>query len=130
MIQGESGTGKELVARAVTEPKPGVHIFDLGQNFAGIIRLHVRGAAGTSVRLRYGEMLHRDGTLMTENLRRARATDTYILTRRVALRRLVEFVQQPFCNTVERAAKVTTDSAKSKLFTVIVFLPNLNIDIL
>ena len=70
---------EELVPRAVTEPKPGVYIFDLGQNFAGIIRLHARGAAGTSVRLRYGEMLHRDGTLMTENLRRARATDTYIL---------------------------------------------------
>ena len=51
----------------------------LGQNFAGLIRLRTRGAAGTTVRLRYGEMLHRDGTLMTENLRRARATDTYIL---------------------------------------------------
>lgn len=70
---------EELRTRQVTEPKPGVFIFDLGQNFAGIIRLRAHGAAGTSVRLRYGEMLHRDGTLMTENLRRARATDTYIL---------------------------------------------------
>ena len=30
------------------------------------------------VRLRYGEMLHPDGRLMTENLRKARATDFYI----------------------------------------------------
>ena len=30
-------------------------------------------------RLRYGEMLHPDGRLMTENLRKARATDFYVL---------------------------------------------------
>jgi alpha-L-rhamnosidase len=68
---------QELPARRVTEPSPGVYIFDLGQNFAGIVRLRVKGAAGTVVRLRFGEMLHRDGRLMTENLRRARATDSY-----------------------------------------------------
>jgi len=39
----------------------------------------VKGPAGTQVQLRYGEMLHADGSLMTENLRRARATDFYIL---------------------------------------------------
>jgi alpha-L-rhamnosidase len=70
---------QELAAQRVTEPKPGVYIFDLGQNFAGIVRLKIKGAAGTRVRLRFGEMLHRDGTLMTENLRKARATDTYTL---------------------------------------------------
>jgi alpha-L-rhamnosidase len=47
----------------LTEPKPGVHIFDLGQNFAGWARLRVRGPAGTQVRLRYGELLYPDGTL-------------------------------------------------------------------
>jgi alpha-L-rhamnosidase len=70
---------QELAAKRQTEPAPGVHIFDLGQNFAGLVRLQVKGAAGTKVRLRYGEMLHQNGTLMTENLRRARATDTYTL---------------------------------------------------
>ena len=70
---------QELKPVARTEPKPGVYIFNLGQNFAGVVRLQVRGPAGTTVRLRHGEMLHPDGTLMTENLRRARATDTYIL---------------------------------------------------
>src|SRR5258707_13237024 len=35
--------------------------------------------SGTQIRLRYGEMLHPDGRLMTENLRKARATDFYIL---------------------------------------------------
>jgi alpha-L-rhamnosidase len=45
------------------EPKPGVFIFDLGQNFAGWVRLRVQGPAGTRVRLRQGELLYPDGTL-------------------------------------------------------------------
>ncbi len=70
---------QELPTKRVTEPKPGVYVFDLGQNFAGVVRLKIQGAAGTQVRLRFGEMLHQDGTIMTENLRKARATDTYTL---------------------------------------------------
>lgn len=70
---------QELPAKQLTEPKPGVYVFDLGQNFAGLVRLKVKGAAGTQVRLRYGEMINKDGTIMTENLRRARATDFYTL---------------------------------------------------
>lgn len=69
----------ELPARRLTEPRPGVYIFDLGQNFAGLIRLKIKGPAGKKVQIRYGEMLHPDGRLMTENLRRARATDYYVL---------------------------------------------------
>ncbi|MGA2500646.1 MAG: family 78 glycoside hydrolase catalytic domain [Tepidisphaeraceae bacterium] len=70
---------QELKARRITEPRPGAYIFDLGENFAGIIRLKVKGPAGKQITIRYGEMLHPDGRLMTENLRRARAVDTYIL---------------------------------------------------
>jgi alpha-L-rhamnosidase len=47
----------------LTEPKPGVWIFDLGQNFAGWARLRVQGPARTHVRLRYGELVYPDGTL-------------------------------------------------------------------
>ncbi|MCK4792518.1 MAG: family 78 glycoside hydrolase catalytic domain, partial [Desulfobacteraceae bacterium] len=42
------------------------------------VRLKVKGKAGTKVVLRFAEMLHKDGSIMTENLRRARCTDTYI----------------------------------------------------
>jgi alpha-L-rhamnosidase len=70
---------QELPAQKVTEHKPGVFIFDLGENFAGVVRLKTKGPAGTKITLRYGEMLHPDGRLMTENLRKARATDHYIL---------------------------------------------------
>jgi len=47
----------------ITEPKPGIFIFDMGQNFAGVARLKVSGPAGTKVQLRYGELIHDDGTL-------------------------------------------------------------------
>lgn len=47
----------------LNEPKPGVFIFDFGQNFAGWARLRVAGPAGTCVRLRSGELLYPDGTL-------------------------------------------------------------------
>ncbi|NLX23099.1 MAG: family 78 glycoside hydrolase catalytic domain [Phycisphaerae bacterium] len=48
---------------AVAQPSPGVCIFDMGQNFAGRVRLRVKGPTGTRVALRYGELLHADGTL-------------------------------------------------------------------
>jgi alpha-L-rhamnosidase len=69
---------QELPAKTVTKRSDGTCIFDLAQNFAGTIRLKLNGPAGHRVTIRYGEMLHPDGRLMTENLRKARATDTYI----------------------------------------------------
>ncbi len=73
------GVTEELPAKSISEPKPGIYLFDFGQNFAGNVRLRIKGKAGTTVTLRFGEMRHQDGTLMTENLRAARATDTYTL---------------------------------------------------
>lgn len=63
----------------IREPAPGVFIFDLGQNFAGVPRLKVKGPKGTIVRMRFAEILNPDGSLYTTNLRGARAHDTYIL---------------------------------------------------
>ncbi len=68
-----------LKPKAVTSPKPGVYIFDLGQNMVGWARLHVAGKAGTKVQIRFGEVLKPDGELYTENLRTAEATDNYTL---------------------------------------------------
>lgn len=64
---------------ALTEPKPGVFIFDMGQNLVGWCQIKVRGPAGTTVRLRHAETVRPDGTLDMANLRGARATDTYTL---------------------------------------------------
>lgn len=70
---------EEVEPVEITSPEEGVSIYNLGQNFAGIARLEVKGQAGTRLRLRFGEMLHPDGRLMTENLRKARAHDHYVL---------------------------------------------------
>ena len=70
---------QELKPVAITQPKPGVWVADLGQNFAGWDRLRVRGPAGTKVTLRHAEILNADGTIYTTNLRAAQATDTFTL---------------------------------------------------
>lgn len=68
----------KIPAKSIVESKAGGTIFDLGQNFAGVVKLRVKEKAGTRLQIQYGEMLHPDGRLMTENLRRARATDFYV----------------------------------------------------
>jgi alpha-L-rhamnosidase len=52
-----------LTPVSMTEISPGVFIFDLGRNFAGWVRLRVKGPPGATVRMRLGERLHPDGTL-------------------------------------------------------------------
>lgn len=47
----------------VTQPRPGVHVFDLGTNFAGVQRLTTSGPAGTTITMRPGEKLYADGTV-------------------------------------------------------------------
>jgi alpha-L-rhamnosidase len=70
---------RTLEAKALTQPKPGVFVYDFGQNFSGQERLRVTGPDGTNVRLRFAEVLNPDGTLYTENLRTAKATDHFSL---------------------------------------------------
>lgn len=69
---------EELSVRAQTEPQFGVHVFDLGQNMVGWVRIKVRAPAGQVVTIRFAEMLNENGTLYTANLRSAKCTDVYI----------------------------------------------------
>ncbi len=71
------GPGGKLVAQAmypimvdktlrpvsVTEPKPGVYVFDAGQNLAGCAEIEVSGPAGSQVALKYSERINPDGTV-------------------------------------------------------------------
>jgi len=57
----------------------GSRVFDMGQNFAGWACVSVSGPAGSSILMKYAEMVHEDGSLNTINLRSARAADHYIL---------------------------------------------------
>jgi len=55
------------------------YLYDVSQNISGVLRCIFKGEAGAEVVLRHGELLL-DGALYTENLRKAEATDTYILS--------------------------------------------------
>jgi alpha-L-rhamnosidase len=70
---------EEIKPKAITEPKPGVFVYDMGQNMVGWVRLAVQGPTGTKVKMRFAEMLSPDGMVYMTNLRSARCTDTYIL---------------------------------------------------
>ena len=68
-----------LQAKAVTQPNPGVYVFDFGQDMAGVPHVRFKGTAGQRIQLRFAEVLNADGTIYTENLRNAKATDVFIL---------------------------------------------------
>ena len=68
-----------LTPRNITQPTPGTYILDMGQNMGGWLQLKVKGARGQKITLRYAETLQPNGDLYTDNLRDAKATDTYTL---------------------------------------------------
>lgn len=68
---------KTIEPKAVTNPKPGIWIYDFGQNLAGVARIRLHQMPGVTLQLRYAELLNPDGTLYTANLRNAKATDRY-----------------------------------------------------
>lgn len=79
---------ERLHPKRMSEPVPGVYIYDLGQEIAGIASIHFHGTAGTKAWIRYGEMLYPDlpeygelsGRMLQANLREASNTDMYILS--------------------------------------------------
>jgi hypothetical protein len=62
---GEAATFRPVT---VTQPTPGVFVYDLGQNFAGWPKITVRGRAGTTVKLTPGELLAEDGQVSQANI--------------------------------------------------------------
>jgi len=70
---------EELKPISVKELKPGVFIFDMGQNMVGWVELSVKGEKGDKVQMRFSETLNDDGSIFLENIRSAEVTDTYIL---------------------------------------------------
>ena len=68
-----------LVPLAMKNPRPGVYVYDMGQNISGWAELRVRGPRGTAVRMRFAELTYDDGMINRDNIRDAKAADTYIL---------------------------------------------------
>jgi alpha-L-rhamnosidase len=52
-----------IKTQRVAEPKPGVFVYDFGQNASGVIRLKVRGEAGRQVKVFPAELLGSDGLI-------------------------------------------------------------------
>ncbi|HKW30248.1 MAG TPA: family 78 glycoside hydrolase catalytic domain, partial [Verrucomicrobiae bacterium] len=68
----------ELAPQKITR-RGGAWMVDFGQNLVGHVRLTARGPAGDTITVRHAEMLNPDGSLYTENLRTALATDQFTL---------------------------------------------------
>lgn len=76
-----------LKAKEITEPRPGVYVYDMAQNMAGVPRIHLPALPkGTQVRLRFAEVVYpglpayqsHTGMLMLENIRAALSQDLFI----------------------------------------------------
>jgi alpha-L-rhamnosidase len=65
----------------LTQPKPGVFVYDLGQNLAGVAEITLSGPAGTVVELKYGEKLNPDGTLNQDELKMFAKTGDFQMDR-------------------------------------------------
>lgn len=77
----------ELTAISMEEVRPGVYVYDMGQNMVGVPKISLNGIQpGTEVRLRFAEVTYPDlpefadnvGMIMLENIRGALAQDIYI----------------------------------------------------
>ncbi|MFC0274473.1 family 78 glycoside hydrolase catalytic domain [Metabacillus herbersteinensis] len=85
---GENASAvKTLTAKNVTEIRPGVYVYDMGQNMVGVPKITIKdGTAGNKITMRVAEVLYPDlpesrenvGMIMQENLRAALNQDTYI----------------------------------------------------
>jgi len=87
-IGNNAGVFRTIPARSVREVRPGVFVYDLGQNIVGVPRITLAaGRAGGKITLRFSEMLYPDlpesgknvGMIMTENYRAALSQDVYVM---------------------------------------------------
>ncbi|PHN01100.1 family 78 glycoside hydrolase catalytic domain [Flavilitoribacter nigricans] len=82
-----AGIAKILTPVSVEEVRPGVYVYDMGQNMVGFPRIELpAGPAGETVTLRYAEVRYPDlpeysgniGMIMLENIRAALTQDVHI----------------------------------------------------
>ncbi|MGD0347539.1 MAG: family 78 glycoside hydrolase catalytic domain [Terracidiphilus sp.] len=71
---------RTLGPKTITEPRPGVFVYDFGQNFSGVEALKLHKPQAADVRVRLAEVLKPDGTIYTDNLRTAKVTDSLVTT--------------------------------------------------
>lgn len=72
------GIVEKLPPKAILHTPKGETVLDFRQNLSGVVEFSVEGVRGQRIVLRHAEVLDREGNFYTENLRTARATDTFI----------------------------------------------------
>ncbi len=79
---------KTMTAKSVEEVRPGVFVYDMGQNMVGVPKISIKnGEKGQTIRMRFAEVRYPDldqyagnsGMIMLENIRAALTQDLYIL---------------------------------------------------
>lgn len=68
----------KLRPKCIYRPGERTLTYDMGQNIAGWVQIRVRGPKGGKVTLKFAEHKYDDHTVNQQNLRNAKATDTYI----------------------------------------------------
>ena len=58
---------KEYKPVTITEPKPGVRVYDFGQNCSSMPKLTVKGVAGAIIKMTPGELLHDNGLVSQDS---------------------------------------------------------------
>ncbi|MDT8390837.1 MAG: family 78 glycoside hydrolase catalytic domain [Lentisphaeria bacterium] len=71
---------KRFKPASVSEPEPGVFVFDMGTVMTGWVAVRIpQGAAGQTVTLRYAELLHKNGMINPGTAGGARQSDLYTM---------------------------------------------------
>lgn len=70
---------KIISPKNIYSPEPGVYVIDFKQNFTGFVRMNVNGPRGTKVKLRFAEIINKEGQINTATNGGAPANDIYIL---------------------------------------------------
>ena len=65
--------------KVITTPK-GEKVIDFGQNLVGWVKVNIKGNAGDTITIHHAEVLDKEGNFYTDNLRKAKETDRYILS--------------------------------------------------
>jgi alpha-L-rhamnosidase len=64
----EIGVSRMFSPASFNKLNPYTYVYSMGENIAGVVKLKVKGSAGTKITIRYGEWLDRSGRLDQSNI--------------------------------------------------------------
>ncbi len=64
----EIGVSRMFKPASLNKINPYTYVYSMGENIAGVVKLKVKGSAGTQITIRYGEWLDKNGRLDQSNI--------------------------------------------------------------